>query len=254
MTRRGMSAFVPVLSLFMVTSAKAQDLSVYAGRDKIVKRSVLLFGYNQPVQVRVTSGFGSVDDTQQPFSPALICDDDIAHRFTLDCYQAWTQKDIYFDDPHVEFVNFADAHQAVIFSANINYSGSGWTWLWSLLVLDSHGIWQNMLPEVTSSNQSEHLFWHSPAQSSYGIFSVADFIWAEGETHFAAHRYRIKSYEYCASKSKYVLADDFVTKRKFPGLDDVDELDVIHPELPEIKAHLREKPSSACKPVTAAPD
>ena len=198
------------------------------------------------MQVRITSGFGSVEDTQQPFSPALICDDDIAKHFTLDCYQARTQKDIYFDDPHVEFVNLAQTHRAVIFSANLNYSGSGWTWLWSLLVLDSKGTWQNMFPEITSSNQSEHLFWHSPALSPYGMFSVVDFIWADDETHFAPHRYEIKSFEYCAGSSKYVLADDFVTKTKFPGLDDVDELNVIRPELPEIERHLRLKSTGAC--------
>lgn len=225
----------------------AQDLSVYSAEDKVITKSTTIFGYDKPVQIRVTSGFGSVEDTRQPFSPALICADDIAKLFTLDCYQARTSKDAYFDDPHVKFVDITEGHQAVLFSANLNYSGSGWTWLWSLLILNHEGLWQNLFPEITSSNQSEQLFWSSPALSSYEIFTVADFIWGEGERHFGAHRYELKSYEYCPITSKYALADHFITKSKFPERDDVDQFNIIRSEMTEIQARLKEKGTSACR-------
>lgn len=235
------------LALFLGVHARAQDLALYSAKDKVIAKSATIFGYNKPVQIRIVSGFGSVDDTQQPFSPALICDDDIHGKFTLDCYQARTAKDVYFDDPQVTFVTITGSHQAALFSTNVNYSGSGWTWLWSLLILNRDGRWQNLFPEITSSNQSEYLFWSAPALSSYKVFTVADFIWAEGETHFSAHGYEIKSYEYCPSTSKYVLADDFATKMKFPGLDDVDKLSVIQPQMREIQAHLKNKAKFECR-------
>lgn len=229
-----------VLSL---SCSRAQEL--YGSHDTVVKGSIQLFGYDKPVRIRVTTGFGSVE-SPQPFVPAVICVDSIEPGGTLDCFAAKTKKDVYFDDPRVKFIAITDSHEAVLFSANLNYSGSGWTWLWSLLILNRDGLWQNLFPEITSSNQSEHLFWSSPALSSYKVFTVADFIWAEGETHFSAHRYEIKSYEYCPSTSKYFLADDFTTKQKFPGLDDADKLDVIHPMLPEIQRRLRQRAAKAC--------
>lgn len=234
--------------IFFPGCLQAQDF--YESHDRIVKQSVYLFGYSEPVRIRVTTGFGSVESSQ-PFVPAVICADSINPGGTLDCFAAKTKRDVYFDDPHVNFVDITDSHQAVLFSANLNYSGSGATWLWSLLVLDSHGMWDNMFPEITSSNQSEHLFWRSATSSpyGYGIFTVADFIWAEGETHFATHRYEIRSYEYCPSTSKYVLADQFTTRGKFPGLDDVESVNVIRPELPEIKQHLRKKSPATCSSV-----
>lgn len=235
------------VALFWSSHAAARNRALYSAEDTTVAKSARIFGYGEPVQIRIVSGFGSVEDTRQPFSPALICDDDIRGKFTLDCYQARTAKDVYFDDPHVTFVAITGSYQAVLFSANVNYSGSGWTWLWSLLVLNRDGLWQNLFPEITSSNQSEHLFWSSPALSSYKVFTVADFIWAEGETHFSAHRYEVKSYGYCPSTSKYVLLDDFATTRKFPGLDDVDKLNVIQPEMHEIQVHLKDKAKFECR-------
>jgi hypothetical protein len=238
---------IAALALVAARHIAAQNLNLYSAKDKVVAKTITIFGYHDPVQIRITSGFGSVEDTSQPFSPALICDDDIIKHFTLDCYQARTKKDTYFDDPHVQFVSISDSHQAVLFSANSNYSGSGWTWLWSLLTLTHDGHWKNLFPEVTSSNQSEYLFWSSPALSSYKIFTVADFIWAEGETHFSSHRYQITSYEYCAPASKYVVGDRFITKSKFPGLDDVEHLNVIRPEMAEIQGRLKEKAAAACR-------
>jgi len=232
--------------VFLAISVKAQDLNLYFAKNRVVRSSVVLFDYKEPVSVRVVEGMGG-GDVSRPFLPALVCDDSIRMGASLDCYEARTKSDIFWDDPHVEFVDISGNGQGVIFSANLNYSGSGATLLWTLLVLDHAGVWKNLFPEITTSDQNDHLFWHSVGLSPYGIFSVADFIWGGHDTHFGSHRYQIKSYTYCRKLRKYALADEFATQREFPQVDEAAGISVIRPELPKIQRRLQKKAESTCR-------
>ena len=231
--------------LLLTSSAKGQDLSLYYGKNKVIRESVVLFDYKEPVSLRVVEGMGG-GDVSRPFIPALLCVDSIRLGTSLDCYEARVKNDIFWDDPRAEFVDFSGGRQAVIFSANLNYSGSGAELLWTLLVLDDDGIWKNLFPEITTSNQNEHLFWHSAALSPYGIFSVADFIWGEHDTHFGPHRYQVKSYTYCQKSGKYVQADEFTTPQEFPQVDETAGISVIRPELPKIQRRLQQHAGGIC--------
>lgn len=231
--------------LLLAAPAKCQNLSLYFGKDKVVQSSAQVFDYKEPINLRVVEGMGG-GDVSRPFLPALLCDDSIRLAATLDCYQARSGKRIFWDDPQVELVDFEDGHQAALFNANLNYSGSGAELLWALLVLDHSGIWKNLLPEVTTSNQSDHLFWHLDSLSKAGFFSLADGIWSEGEEHYGAHRYTIQTYEFCSSSGKYVLADEFITRKKFASIDASQPYVVVRPMLPEIQRRLSHKPLADC--------
>lgn len=76
------------------------------------------------------------------------------------------------------------------------------------------------------------------ALSKHKILSVADAKWAEDESHYGHHRYRVRTYVYSGKSAVYSQADDYVTAKKYPGLDDVERLDVLGPEEPAIRARL----------------
>jgi hypothetical protein len=77
---------------------------------------------------------------------------------------------------------------------------------------------------------------------------TADFIWDldamqksnfTEETHLAAHRYAIRAYLFDPKASRYVDVVHYPTTKKYPGLDDVDEIKVLDAEKPLILAKLR---------------
>jgi len=66
---------------------------------------------------------------------------------------------------------------------------------------------------------------------------TADERWGEGESHFSPHQFDVTAYRYTPA-SGYAKAFSYLTARKYPSLDDVDTIDVISHELPEIKKRL----------------
>jgi hypothetical protein len=71
------------------------------------------------------------------------------------------------------------------------------------------------LPALTLSNLGEYDAWKESNISSMPIVVTADFIWAEGEGHFAAHRYRITSYQYDEQGGTYSQRDQYVTDKAY---------------------------------------
>ncbi|HEV2298320.1 MAG TPA: hypothetical protein VGR72_07370 [Candidatus Acidoferrales bacterium] len=241
--RRNLLIVIVVMRFCLTGVACAQDL--YSSQDIVVQKSVLLFDYPEPVRIRVTSGFDTVERLDSPV-PAVICADSIRMESTLDCFIAKTKEDVYFDDPHAELVTLEGSHKAILFSANWNGQGSGATLLWALLVLNRDGLWKNLLPEVTTSNQNDHLFWHFDALSKTGFLSLADYIWGKGEDHYGAHQYTIRTYEFCPNSGKFEPADEFVTSKKFEPVDAPQPYVVVGPTLPEIQRRLRQKAATVC--------
>jgi hypothetical protein len=138
----------------------------------------------------------------------------------------------------------------ILFSAMFYGCGSGTLTDYSLLTIKK-GELVNLLPKVQLTNQSEYKFWSLTQVSRLPVLVTADFIWDfgnpkdpndQGETHFAAHRYAIDVFEYNSKSGRYEDIVDYSTKKKYAGLDDVDEIRVIEPERSVILSKLRSVP------------
>ena len=75
------------------------------------------------------------------------------------------------------------------------------------------------------------------------VVITADFIWAEGETHFAAHRYTVSAYLFDESSGKYTRQLKYVTSRKYPGIDNADAVNALRPERNTILQKLTSSPN-----------
>ena len=122
------------------------------------------------------------------------------------------------------------------------FSGCGSGTLTSVSLLSvKNRAFLNLLPEVHLTNQSEYKLWRLPQISSLPILATADFNWdfkAE-ETHFAAHRYHIEAFVFDSKSGRFLQRVRFDTAKKYPGLDEVDEIRVLEAEKPTIMSKLR---------------
>lgn len=195
---------------------------------------IAIWGLKRPVRISVLAGFRNHNDIP---TPAKLC-----AYFTsgvkVDCFQARTSGRDFFLQPRTDVVPFADSRKAVIFTARYSAGGSGSSDFWALLVFGKDRKWKNLLPVLTTSEQSEHLYWSSRNVSQFGLFSVADSVYQKGEAHFGRHHYKIETFEFFPAKDAYVLADQFVTSKKFPGLDETNTIHVIQQNLQVIREHL----------------
>jgi hypothetical protein len=93
---------------------------------------------------------------------------------------------------------------------------------------------------VAVTNQSQRQMWSLPEVSSYPVLLTVDFHWdfAANETHFARHFYEVTAYRYEPSRDCYVETFTYVTKKKYPGLDETDRIRVLGPERDEILRRL----------------
>lgn len=197
-------------------------------------------------RVRLVTKPGHSTPTGEETTAARVCAYTRAPRAAATCFSAKTPRETFFAAPRATVVPFVGSGNAVLFTADYNAGGSGTGHLWALLVFGSGGHWKNLFPLLTSSEQSDVLYWHLPRASRYGLFTVAEYTWEKGETHFSRHRYEIKTYEFCASRDTYVLADAFLTRAKFPGLDETDTISVIKPSLAQIQKRLLRGHLPAC--------
>lgn len=172
-------------------------------------------------------------ETSQPLGPASVC---IGGGPAPQCYRA--PKD-YGRDPAVEVVQLGNDSPALLFSAG---SGgvSGWSVHFALLRPGTGKYLEDLLRDVTVSNQSQHTFWNEPALSDAPIFVTADFIWGPDEGHYDSHRYVISAYtledpEDLGSAS-YYLSDRYMTVRKYNQ--DAND-DILGAEKAEILSRLR---------------
>jgi hypothetical protein len=117
--------------------------------------------------------------------------------------------------------------------------GSGTLTSYALLTVN-HCEFVNLLPEVELTNQSEFKLWNLPQFSHLPVLVTADFIWEfeAGETHFAPHRYRIEAFVFNAKSGRYLQRVRYETTKKYPGLDEVDEIRVLTAERPTILGNI----------------
>jgi hypothetical protein len=127
---------------------------------------------------------------------------------------------------------------AVLFTSESWAGGSGSLIAVAILV-ERAGKLVNLLPDVRVTNQSEYQIWNEPAISDTALVGTADYFWGEGEDHFGQHRSRISTYAFSKEVESYVLRDDYMTRRKYPGFDEAGTINVIAQEKSEIVSRLQ---------------
>ncbi len=130
----------------------------------------------------------------------------------------------------------------IFFLATFSGGGSGTLERAALLRYQADGKIVNLLPYVAVTNQSQRQMWSMPGISNYPVLVTADFRWdfAAKETHFSRHFYDVTAYRYNPTKDGYVQAFTYVTKKRYPGLDEADRFRVLGPERDEIVRRLKD--------------
>ena len=178
---------------------------------------------------------GATPDGLEPSGPARLC----LWR-SPKCFSAPKNDPQFGFSPKAEIVRLSTTQQAVLFSAVASAGGSGTLTMLALLDLEN-GNWENLLPPVAITNQGQYIVWRERSVSNADLFVTADFIWGEGETHFSEHRFRVTTYAFNSDTQRYSLRDRYVTRNKHPSLDEVDEVNVLDGEKPEILHRLLHK-------------
>jgi hypothetical protein len=186
---------------------------------------------------------GNADSDGLPTSGARLC---LLRPANL-CYQmpsntGYSSGSVVYDyglDPRSERVPLKDGGSLVFFSAQFSGGGSGTLDSLAILRYESSGKIVNLLPFVGVTNQSDRAMWSVPKVSSFPILVIADFYWMDGETHFARHFYTVTAYRFDVQNGRYAKAFSYQTSRKYPSLDEVDQVHVLGSEREEILRRLR---------------
>ena len=177
----------------------------------------------------------STDSDGIPTTASKLCIGPIA---TERCYAPPAQNPPFGLGPKAQEMKIGTGERVILFTAESFAGGSGSLTILALLV-ERAGILENLLPKVTITNQSEYRLWKLPRISTSPMLVTADYLWRDGETHFAPHRYRITVYLYDNKVGRYSKRDQYVTTKKYPGLDEVDSVTVLEPEKTAIVARLK---------------
>ena len=178
---------------------------------------------------------GTTPDGIEPSGPAKLC---LVH--SPKCFTAPKNNPQFGFSPKAEIVQLSPTKQAILFSAVASAGGSGS--LTMLAFLDvRNGDWADLLPHVAISNQGELAIWRESNVSNAALFVTADALWGEGETHFSKHRFEVSAYAFDSETQGYYLRDRYVTRKKYPSLDEVDKVVVLEYEKPEILQRLRQQ-------------
>jgi hypothetical protein len=189
---------------------------------------------------------GKVDSDGLPISGARLCLLKPADSCYLMPSQAASSSNSsvyeFGRDPRSERLPLKDGGSLVFFSAQFDGGGSGTLDRLAILQLENGGKIVNLLPFVGVTNQSERLMWNVPEASSFPILVTADFYWdTDKETHFSRHSYTVSAYCFDTKSSRYVEAFSYRTSKKYPGLDEADQVHVLGPERAEISRRLRSR-------------
>lgn len=186
---------------------------------------------------------GNVDSAGLPISGAKLC----LLRSVNVCYQmpsntGYSSGSIVYNyglDPRSERLFLNTGGSFVFFSAQFSGGGSGTLDSLSILEYESGGKIVNLLPFVGVTNQSERAVWSVPEVSRFPILVTADFDWMDGETHFSRHFYTVSAYCFSIKNDRYVKAFSYRTSKKYAGLDETNQVQVLNPEREEILQRLQ---------------
>lgn len=165
-------------------------------------------------------------------APATICFSTVdnvrsAHCSTVsqnrNSFTLITPKTLIITDTNPPLIEFT-----VIYSNE----GSGALTQYSLWQYES--ISESFAPagEIILSEQGEY-----SAKDDW--IYTADAILGARETHFSPHRFTVKAYR-IGKEGGLTKAFHYITNRKYPSLDDVEKINVLPYEMPNIQAKLKE--------------
>jgi hypothetical protein len=186
---------------------------------------------------------GNLDSDGLPTSGAKLC----LLKPADSCYQmpsnsGYSSGSVVFDygiNPHSKRLPLKGGGSIILFSAQFSGGGSGTLDSLAILRYESSGKIVNLLPFVGVTNQSDQAMWHAPQVSNYPILVTADFNWMDGEAHFAKHFYTVSAYRFDDQKGQYIKAFSYRTSKKYAGLDEVDQVNVLSLEREDILRRLR---------------
>lgn len=190
---------------------------------------------------------GKLDQYGLPVSGAKLCllaRRDICHTMPSNDASASGQVTYEFGlDPRSERLPLVSGGSWVFFSAQFSGGGSGTLDRLAVLRYEPNaqgGKIVDLLPFAGVTNISDRAMWTLPVVSPYPILVVADFIWGDGETHFARHFYDVRAWRFDPNTDRYVEAFSYRTGKKYGG-GDVAPVRVLALERPEILRRLEEK-------------
>lgn len=124
----------------------------------------------------------------------------------------------------------------VVFIAKHHGQTLGKTLYVSIWTFDKQtGSFINLLPKVSLSDQSEYKIYPSFGKRGEAILITADRIWnSNKETLYGRHKFEVKIFKLDGFKG-YKLHHKYITKKKYPSYDEVENIEVIGPELNSIK-------------------
>jgi hypothetical protein len=184
------------------------------------------------------------DDARRPGPAELrFCADSCRQRFKAvaangkTVYKFQSVKDLLL----VSLLIDGQPSDAVLFHSEHNPDGGSgslqYLTLW--LYRPETKKFVNVLPKVFSTEQGECKFFTRTRGPEEGVLVTADFIWGDDETHFARHRYKLEIYKFDPHRKTYALYKEYETKTKYASLDETDKINVITPELRNIRALLK---------------
>lgn len=192
---------------------------------------------------------GNLDADGFPTTSARIC---LGTTGAEHCYTPPSDKYPFGMEPKAQTVAKLNGNDLILFTAVFSGGGSGWQTNIALVSAQG-GEFVNLLPTVQLSNQSEYKLWSLPEFSSLPVLVTADFIWNfeamrksnyNEETHLSPHRYHVDAFVYDTKSCRYLEKAHYETTKKYPGLDNVDEIKVLDAEKAVILAKLRQNPHS----------
>jgi hypothetical protein len=143
-------------------------------------------------------------------------------------------------NPRSERLPLSGGGSFIFFSSQFSGGGSGTLDSLAILRYEADGRIVDLMPFVGVTNQSDRAVWQIAEASKFPILVTADFDWMDGETHFADHFYTVTAYHFDVEKDRYFKAFSYRTSKKYPGLDNVDQVHVLGSERAEILKRLQE--------------
>lgn len=177
---------------------------------------------------------GHDPDGYFPLGPASICVEGPPQR------QCYTAPETFGNNPTVELVQLDKNTPVLLFSVETG-GISGWGIHFALLRFGMGKDLEDMFPDITVSNQSQHAFWADAPIYDAQIFVTAEYAQGPDDGHYGEHRYIISVYVRRASTMmpndiRYFLEDQYMTTRKY---DLEAKADVLTSERQEILSRLR---------------
>lgn len=191
--------------------------SLRRGRKPFNIEVVDLFGAKGMVSLRVFPGEQKdLDELGGDTRPAKIC---VTEGAAGSCYIARARETNFAQGAQASTVNVGDGRVAILFQVDYQRINDEWR-LVTVLGVDSHGKLVNLLPVLVISMQDNFSVWGDKQASGGELITAAQYLWSSlEETHFSPHRYRMSTYRFCPNRGRYLLADRFITRKKFNGLD-----------------------------------